>query len=188
MQQWLVFRITQPDGTLFFLIFTYLWGISHGSFRNYGSNAAIYNFFEPEINRGEFRLYFELFEKSCRGRHHSEISKTNAKTLIFPIWIHPQGSQGCQVCQDPLNMPFEVWCANIAPKLNNIWKSLWKQHCVGQGTKRGRRKFWEWHISMICLCSKYFKNWNIFGQILNIWVKLILKKKFEIFFSMFRFA
>ena len=61
-------------------------------------------------------------------------------------------------------------------------------HCVGQGTKTGRRKFWEWHISMICLCSKYFKNWNIFGQILNIWVKLILKKKFEIFFSMFRFA
>ena len=61
-------------------------------------------------------------------------------------------------------------------------------HCVGQGTERGRRKFWEWHISIICLCSKYFKNWNIFGQILNIWVKLILKKKFEIFFSMFRFA
>ena len=45
-------------------------------------------FFEPETNRGEFRLYFELFEKSCRGPHHSEISKTNAKTLIVPIWIH----------------------------------------------------------------------------------------------------
>ena len=29
---------------------------------------------------------------------------------------------------------------------------------------------------MICLCSKYVKNCNIFGQILNIWVKLILKK------------
>ena len=72
-------------------------------------------------NKGEFRLYFELFEKSCRGRHHSEISKTNAKTLIFPIWIHPQGSQGCQkMRQDPLNMPFEVWCANIATKLKNI--------------------------------------------------------------------
>ena len=45
-------------------IFSYLWGISHGSFRNYGSNAAIYNFFEPEINRGDFRPYFELFKKS----------------------------------------------------------------------------------------------------------------------------
>ena len=102
-------RATQPDGTLFFLIFTYLWAISHGSFRNYGSNAAICIFFEPEINRGEFRLYFELFEKSCRGRHHSDISKPNAKTLIFSIWILPQGSQGCQkMRQDSLNMPFEV--------------------------------------------------------------------------------
>ena len=55
-------------------------------------------------------------------------------------------------------------------------------HCVGQGTEIKRRKFWEWHISMICLCSKYFKNWNIFGQILNIWVKMILKKKIWKFF------
>ena len=29
--------------------------------------------------------------------------------------------------QDPLNMPYEVWCANIAPKLKNIRKCLWKQ-------------------------------------------------------------
>ena len=40
------------------------------------------------------------------------------------------------------------------------WTS--EAHCVGLGTERGRRKFWEWHISMICLCSKYFKNRNIF--------------------------
>ena len=39
-----------------------------------------------------------------------------------------QGSQGGQkMGQDPLNMPFEVWCANIAPKLKNIWKCLRKQ-------------------------------------------------------------
>ena len=120
--------ITQPDGTLFFLIFTYLKGRSHWNSRDYASNVAICHFLKPETNKGDFRLYFELVEKSCRGRHHSEISKTNAKTLIFSIWIHPQGSQGCQkMHQDPLNMPFEVWCANIAPKLKNIWKSLWKQ-------------------------------------------------------------
>ena len=53
---------TQPDRTLFFLIFAYL-----GSFRNYGSNAAIYNFFKPETNKGEFSLYFELFEKKVVG-------------------------------------------------------------------------------------------------------------------------
>ena len=52
-----------------------------------------------------------------------------------------------------------------------------KAHLVGQGTERGRRKFWERRISMIYLCCKYVKNCNIFGQILNIWVKLILKKK-----------
>ena len=28
------------------------------------------------------------------GRNHSEISKTNAKTLIFLIWIHPLGVPG----------------------------------------------------------------------------------------------
>ena len=36
---------------------------------------------------------------------------------------------------------------------------------------------------MICLCSKYVKNCNIFGQILNIWVKLIIKKIFNFFFQ-----
>ena len=39
-----------------------------------------------------------------------------------------EGSQGCQkMRQDPLNMPYEVWCANIAPKLKNIQKTLRKQ-------------------------------------------------------------
>ena len=48
--------------------------------------------------------------------------------LFKSIWIRPQRSQGCQkMRQDPLNMPFEVWCANIAPKLKNIQKSLRKQ-------------------------------------------------------------
>ena len=33
----------------------------------------------------------------------------------------PQGSLGCQkMRQGPLNTPFEVWCANVAPKLKNI--------------------------------------------------------------------
>ena len=37
--------------------------IFYPSFRNSGSNGAIYNFFKPETNKGEFSLYFELFEK-----------------------------------------------------------------------------------------------------------------------------
>jgi hypothetical protein len=36
--------------------------------------------------------------------------------------------QGCQkMRQDPLNMPVEVWCAKIAPKLKKIQKYLRKQ-------------------------------------------------------------
>ena len=65
---------------------------------------------------------------------------------------------------------------------SKTWNLKNMAHCVGQGTKRGRRKFWEPRISMIYLCSKYVKNCNIFGQILNVWVKLILKKKIWIFF------
>ena len=119
---------TQPDGTLFFLIFTYLRGRSHWNSRDYASNVAICHFLKPETNKGDFRLYFELVEKSCRGRHHSEISKTNTKTLIYSIWIRPQGSLGCQkMRQGPLNTPFEVWRANIAPKLKNIRNTLRKQ-------------------------------------------------------------
>ena len=85
-------------------------------------------FLKPETNKGDFRLYFELVEKSCRGRHHSEISKTNTKTLIYSIWIRPQGSLGCQkMRQGPLNTPFEVWRANIALKLKNIQNTQRKQ-------------------------------------------------------------
>ena len=85
-------------------------------------------FFKPETNKCDFRLYFELVEKSCRGRHHSEILKTNTKTLIHSIWIRPQGSLGCQkMRQGPLNTPFEVWRANIASKLKNIQNTLRKQ-------------------------------------------------------------
>ena len=125
---WKPVHITQPDGTLFFLIFTYLRGRSHWNSRDYGSNVAICHFFKPETNKGDFRLYFVLFEKNCRGRHLSEILKTSAKTLIYSIWIRPQGSLGCQkVHQGPLNTLFEVWRANIAPKMNKIQKSQRKQ-------------------------------------------------------------
>jgi hypothetical protein len=90
--------------------------------------VAIYHFLKPETNKGDFRLYFVFVEKSCRGRHRSEILKTNAKTLIYSIWIQPQGSLGCQkVRQGPLKTLFEVWRANIAPKMKKIQNTLRKQ-------------------------------------------------------------
>ena len=86
------------------------------------------SFFQPETNKGDSRLYFELVEKSCRGHHRSVISITNTKTLIYSMWIRPQGSLRCQnMRQGPLNTSFEVWCTNIAPKLKNIWNTLRKQ-------------------------------------------------------------
>ena len=45
--------------------------------------------------------------------------------LFKSIWIRPQRSQGCQkMRQDPLNMPFEVWCANIAPERHKLQKTI----------------------------------------------------------------
>ena len=65
-----------------------------------------------------FGNIFIKCEKSTRRR---KIIKTSLKTLVSPLLTHPQGSQGCQkICQDPLNMPVEIWCAKIAPKLKNI--------------------------------------------------------------------
>ena len=58
----------------------------------------------------------------------SQIFKTGFETLVSPLFTHPQESQECQkMPQDPLNMPVEVCCAKIAPKLKNIWKSPRKQ-------------------------------------------------------------
>ena len=128
---------------------------------------AICHFLKPETNKGDFRLYFELVEKSCRGRHHSEISKTNTKTLIYSIWIRPQGSLGCQkMRQGPLNTPFEVWCANIPPKLKNIQNTL-------------RKQGFFWHFFSILMI---FRSLCLLGAILMQKLNsLICKKKNLIF-------
>ena len=57
--------------------------------------------------------------------------KSNLKTLVSPLLIRSQRSQGYQkMRQDPLNMPVEVCCAKIAPKLRNIQKSPRKQGLI----------------------------------------------------------
>ena len=71
--------------------------------------------------KADIGQHFHISEKSARWRHRHKMIKTNLKTHISPLLMHPQGSQGCQkICQDPLNMPVEVWCAKIAPELKNI--------------------------------------------------------------------
>ena len=86
--------------------------------------TTIFNDLDYKADIGQ---HFHKSEKSARWRHRHKIIKTNLKTHISPLLTRPQGSQGCQkMRQDPLNMPVEVWCAKIAPKLKNIWKSLRK--------------------------------------------------------------
>ena len=91
--------LTQPDRTLFFLIFAYLWGTSHWSFRNYGSNAAIYNISKPETNKGEFSLYFELFEKKVVGGATTQKSLKQTLNPWFLLYgSAPRGPRGVKRC------------------------------------------------------------------------------------------
>ena len=81
--------------------------------------------FNDQNYKADIGQQFHKSEKTARWRHRHKIIKTNLKTHISLLLTRPQGSQGCQKkCQDPLNMPVEVWCAKIAPKLKNILKSL----------------------------------------------------------------
>ena len=85
--------------------------------------------------------------------------KTNTKTLIYSIWIRPQGSLECQkVRQGPLNTPFEVWCANIAPKLKNIRNTLRKQG------------FFDIFFSILTIFQSLCLFWTILAQKLNSFV------------------
>ena len=78
--------------------------------------------------KADIGQHFYKSEKCARWRHRHKIIKTNLKTHVSPLLTRPQGSQGCQnVRQYPRNMPVEVWCAKIAPKLKNIRKYLRKQ-------------------------------------------------------------
>ena len=85
-------------------------------------------FFNDLDYKADIRQHFHKNEKSARWRHRHKIIKTNLKTLVSPLLIRSQRSQGYQkMRQDPLNMPVEVCCAKIAPKLRNIQKSPRKQ-------------------------------------------------------------
>ena len=106
--------------------------LSKGGFlwklRNCGYSTEKNTIFDELDYKADTGQHFHKSEKSARWRHRHKIIKTNLKTHISPLLTRPQGSKGCQkMCQDPLNMPFEVWCANIAPKLKNIRKCLRKQ-------------------------------------------------------------
>ena len=65
----------------------------------------------------------KLMKKFSRWRHHWNIWHLSLKTKISPLLGRPQGPQGCQkMGHYPLNLDLEVWCSNIAPKLNKLQK------------------------------------------------------------------
>jgi hypothetical protein len=82
-------------------------------------NYVIFLDRKPAKVTSDFILNY--LKKVIGGATTQKKLKTNTKTLISSIWIHPQESQGCQkMRKDLLNTPIEVWCAKIAPKLKNI--------------------------------------------------------------------
>ena len=90
--------------------------------------TTIFNNLDYKADIGQ---HFHKSEKSARRRHRHKIIKTNLKTLVSPLLIRSQRSQGCQkMHQDPLNMPVEVCCAKIAPKLRNIQMSPRKKGLI----------------------------------------------------------
>jgi hypothetical protein len=92
-----------------------------GNYEIVAISADKNTFFNDLDYKADIGQHFHKSKKSARWRHRHKIIKTNLKTLVSPLLTRPQGFQGCQkMRQDPLNMPVEVWCAKIAPKLKNI--------------------------------------------------------------------
>ena len=82
------------------------------------------NFFShlPVKVTSDFILNY--LKKVVGGATTQKNLKTDTKTLIFSIWIRPQGPQGCQKMRHyPLNLDLEVWCSNIQPKLDELQKT-----------------------------------------------------------------
>ena len=64
---------------------------------------------------------------------HKQFNKNQITVAIWTqkqfisLLMCPQGSKGCQkMPQNPLNLNLEVWCANMEPKLHNLWKTVKK--------------------------------------------------------------
>ena len=96
---------------------------SHWSFENYCSNGGHIIFSLAWNQQRWLQTLLWIIWKRIIGAQKK--LKTNTETLIYSIWTCPQGPQGCQkMCQDPLNTPFEVWCAKIAPQIEEYLKNL----------------------------------------------------------------
>ena len=89
-----IIYITQPNLTLFYFIFTYLWHRSLWSFRHYGSNVALYHFFSYKPTKGTSDFILNYLKKDIGGTTTQKNLKTNTKTMVSFIWMCPQEPQG----------------------------------------------------------------------------------------------
>ena len=75
---------------------------------------------------------FFFFEKSWYiSKENLTFACTHLTVAVWPensfspLLTRPQGPQGCQMKRNhSLNMPLEVWCAKIDPKLNKLEKTI----------------------------------------------------------------
>ena len=66
-----------------------------------------------------------IFPKSVRGGSSPNTVAVWPENSFSPLLTRPQGPQGCQMKRNhSLNMPLEVWCAKIDPKLNKLEKTI----------------------------------------------------------------
>ena len=100
-----------------------LWKFSHCGYKKW-----FCHFYSCPINKSDIWLEKWKNEKNPPdGADMQKNKKTNLWTLVSPLLTCPQGAQGCQkMWKDPLNLNLEVWCANMQPKLHNIWKTVRK--------------------------------------------------------------
>ena len=60
-----------------------------------------------------------------RGSVHGDTVAVWPENPFSLLLTRPQGPQGCQMKRNhSLNMPLEVWCAKIDPKLNKLEKTI----------------------------------------------------------------
>ena len=94
----------------------YYWSLFSSGISNMGHQHCKQRYLESSL------YYITLYYTKVI---HLNTQPVQTLFLFKSIWILPQGSQGCQkMRQDPLNMPFEVWCANIAPERHKLWKTV----------------------------------------------------------------
>ena len=94
----IAYFIKQPDLTLFYIIFTYLWGRYLWSFRNYGSNVALYNFLSHKPTKVTSDFILNYLKKVVGGATTEIYQNQMLKPWYFLYGSTPRGPRGVKRC------------------------------------------------------------------------------------------